>query len=827
MWRHRHQNHCAVIVCIAEKPSVAKEIAEIIGATSKREGFHEGNGYCVTWTYGHLCTLKEPDDYNPADKRWVISSLPILPERFGIKLISNGGAVRQFKVIERLVKQADQVINCGDAGIEGELIQRWVLAKAGCKAPVMRLWISSLTEEAIREGFKSLKPASDYDLLYAAGNSRAVGDWLLGINATRLYTLKFAQGRGVLSIGRVQTPTLALIVNRDLEINNFVPEKYWELKTRYRGVVFSCEKKKFDEVDAAQTDLASCKEHPLVIEDFSRKKGNEAPPKLLDLTSLQVECNKKYGFSAEDTLQITQKLYERKLLTYPRVDTVYLPNDMYPKIEGIMKGMKHYAQYTEQVLAGKIMKRKQVFDDAKVTDHHAIIPTGVNPDGLALREKQVYDMVARRFLAAFYPDSIVSNTVAKASVGKLPFKATGKQILEDGWRALYPKKADKAEDKSAESEEPDETDRPADSQEMPVFEKGESGPHEPFVQEKQTTPPKPYTEATLLRAMESCGKQIDDEELRDAMKENGIGRPSTRANIIETLFKRKYIEKRRKALCATQVGIDLIRTIQNDLLKSVELTGQWERKLRQIERGEFDARVFIQEMRQMVTELTHEVMSINGQSIIIAEDKHSAGKKGKSYEKRSSAATEPAKTAEKGKIETASSADAAMTCPKCRSAEIVRGKTAFGCKRYNSGCDFLVRFEQFGKTLTDKQLTALIQKGETPVMAGLMIDGKKQKGKVSLNAKFLPEVSAAEDKAEEPVKLSVPAPQPAPQAEIHAPRPLICPKCGQGDMLRGKAAYGCSRYREGCSFTIPFEVLHRSYQTDRLNPDILQKIAGG
>lgn len=802
-------------VCIAEKPSVAKEIAEILGASTRRDGYFEGNGYCVTWTIGHLCTLKEPEDYAPGLKRWAISALPILPEPFGIKLIANGGSQRQFRVIEKLVKQADSVINCGDAGIEGELIQRWVLAKAGCRVPVQRLWISSLTEEAIREGFKSLKPSADYDLLYAAGNSRAAGDWLLGINATRLYTLKFAQGRGVLSIGRVQTPTLALIVNRDLEIQNFVPEKFWELKTKYRGVIFSCEKKRFDAADAAQTDLDSCKEHPLVIDDFSRKKGNESPPKLLDLTSLQVECNKKYGFSAEETLQLTQKLYEKKLLTYPRVDTVYLPSDMYPKIEGILKGMRPYAQYADQVLAAKIPKRKQVFDDAKVTDHHAIIPTGVNPDGLVLREKQVYDMVARRFLAAFFPDSIVSNTVAKARVGTLPFKATGKQILEEGWRALYPKKIDtKTDDKSAEGDEPDEIDRPTDSQEMPVFEKGESGAHEPFVQEKQTTPPKSYTEATLLRAMESCGKQIDDEELRDAMKENGIGRPSTRANIIETLFRRKYVEKRRKALCATQVGIDLIGTIQSDLLKSVELTGQWERKLRQIERGQFDARVFIQEMRQMVTDLTKEVMMSNGRSIITADTRYSSDKRAKPKEV---AATKPAESAPQPARAVSSHA---MTCPKCRSAEVVRGKTAFGCKRFNSGCDFLVRFEQFGKTLSENQLTTLIQKGETAVMAGLIIDGVKQKGKISLNAKFQPEVSL-------PVEKQAPEPESSASAPQQAPRPLVCPKCGQGAMLRGRAAYGCSRYREGCSFIIPFDVLHRSYQTDKLTPAILSEIARG
>jgi len=746
-------------VCIAEKPSVAKEIAQILGAQSRKNGYFEGNGYQVTWTFGHLCTLKEPDDYASGLKKWTLSSLPILPEKFGIKLINDKGIKKQFSIIEKLVANGKEVINCGDAGIEGEVIQRWVLAKARCKVPVKRLWISSLTEEAIQDGFGKLQDAKKYDLLYAAGNSRAIGDWLLGINATRLYTLKFANNRGVLSIGRVQTPTLSLIVERDNEINNFVPEKYWEIKTTYREVTFSCEKKKFNKKEEAEKLVDQCKDLPFSITDFSKKKGKEAPPKLLDLTGLQVECNKKHGFSAEETLKITQKLYEKKLLTYPRVDTVYLPNDMYPKIGSILKGLKPYEAFTETILTSKLPKRKQTFDDAKVTDHHAIIPTGVNPSGLQLQEKQVYDTVARRFIAAFYPDSIVSNTTAKGNVGTLKFKTTGKQILEDGWRVLYPPKNDnKQNDKS---------------QILPLFEKGESGPHAPAVLEKQTTPPKPYTEATLLRAMETAGKNVEDEELRDAMKENGIGRPSTRANIIETLFKRKYIAKKRKTLSATQTGIDLIQTIDNKLLKSVELTGQWECKLRQIERGDFQAKQFVDEMKQMIATLTKEVLETKQQSISIAtENENKNNKKNAKH-------------------------NSSLNCPLCNST-VVKGKTAYGCLGYKNGCKFIVPFTIFGKKLSDKQLETLIQTGSTGSIAGFTIDGKTQKAKLSLTDTYDVAYTLSE------------------------PEAMLCPKCKKGTMVKGKSAYGCNRYKEGCSFIIPFAELREHYNTEELNPQILE-----
>ena len=588
-------------VCIAEKPSVAKDIAQVIGATTRMEGYYEGNGYRVTWTFGHFCTLKEPHDYNPNWKSWQLAFLPIIPPSFGIKLIANKGVEKQFGVIERLVADCEEVINCGDAGQEGELIQRWVLLKAKCQVPVKRLWISSLTEAAIRDGFNKLKPASDYDNLYAAGSARAIGDWLLGINATRLFTTKYGADKSVLSIGRVQTPTLAMLVQRQKEIDTFKAQDYWELKTTFRETVFTASIARLEAADRAEKGLAYLKEHPFEIVAAETKEGRERNPRLYDLTSLQVDANKKYAFSAEDTLKYVQALYEKKFVTYPRVDTTYLSEDLFPQVSGILGSMKHYAALAAPLLEQPIAKSKAVFDDSKVTDHHAIIPTDVSPDVLPLDEKRIYDLVARRFLAVFYPECKVSNTSIAGRVGKVPFRVTGKQILEPGWRALYPK------EKKASGENPEE-------QEIPVFEVGESGPHEPFIHKGRTKAPKAYTEATLLRAMETAGKQVVDEDVRELLKENGIGRPSTRANIIETLFKRKYIEKQKRKLVATQTGIRLIDTIQDELLKSPELTGVWERKLRLIEKGEYDAAQFKQELIAMIFQLTstvkqHQVMT--------------------------------------------------------------------------------------------------------------------------------------------------------------------------------------------------------------------------
>ena len=604
-----------MIVCIAEKPSVAREIAKVLGANDKHEGYLEGNGYQVTWTYGHLCTLKEPQDYTDYWKRWSLTSLPMIPPRFGIKLIENDTYKKQFAVIERLMQAADGIINCGDAGQEGELIQRWVMQKAKATCPVQRLWVSSLTEEAIREAFAALKPQDEYQSLYEAGLCRAIGDWLLGMNATRLYTLRFrTDPKQVLSIGRVQTPTLAMIVKRHFEIKDFKPEKYWILSTLYRNVVFTSTKGKIKEPKDFK-DLSALKEKEFMVTDIQQKAGTEAPPRLFDLTSLQVECNKKYSFSADDTLKHIQSLYEKKLTTYPRVDTTYLSDDVYAKCPGILQGIVPYAPLVQPLMGKKLKKSKKVFDSSKVTDHHAIIPTGMNPQNvsLSLDEKRVYDMVTRRFIAVFYPDCKFSTTTVMGSLtpdpspkgegsGKpLEFKATGKQILDEGWRVVFGGKSDQSDqqDKSDDDKE----------QVLPKFEQGEHGPHEPTLTEKQTTPPKPYTEATLLRAMETAGKTVDDEELRDALKANGIGRPSTRAAIIETLYKRQYISKVRKSLEPTPTGIALIGVIQEELLKSAELTGQWEKKLRDIEAHKYSAAQFIDELKQMTAQIVQEVMA--------------------------------------------------------------------------------------------------------------------------------------------------------------------------------------------------------------------------
>lgn len=689
-------------LCIAEKPSVARDIAEVIGANQRHDGFYEGNGYCVTWTFGHLCTLKEPHDYNERWKFWRLEDLPIIPDKFGIKLIDDSGVKKQFSVIERLVSNCEEVINCGDAGQEGELIQRWVLAKAKCNVPIKRLWISSLTEEAIRDGFQSLREGEQYKNLYAAGSARAIGDWLLGMNATRLFTKKFGQGKATLSIGRVQTPTLAMIVTRQKEIEAFRSEEYWELKTIYRETEFSATIDRIKTEDRAAKGVEYLKAHPFEITSFEQKEGKEGNPRLFDLTSLQVEANKKFGYSAEETLKLVQSLYEKKFVTYPRVDTTYLSEDLHPKIPNIMSGLQYYKRFTESVLAQPIPKLKTVFDDKKVTDHHAIIPTGIQPSGISPGENHIYDMIARRFIAAFYPECKVSNTTVLGKVDQIGFKATGKQIIEPGWRVVWEETKEQDSDgKKVPAEKAEQT--------MPVFTEGESGPHEPRMHHGKTSPPKPYTEATLLRAMETAGKQVEDEEIREMMKENGIGRPATRANIIETLFKRKYIEKKRKNLFATPTGVGLIDTIQNELLKSAELTGQWERKLRLIEKGEYELDQFRQELTVMVRQLTDEVIFSQAP---IRIQLHTEEQPKQEKEKR-----------ERKPAVKVSLAD--TDCPKCKQHKLLEGRSGVGCSNYKV-CGFLVPYEMLGKKLTEKQLSDLILKGKTTKIKGLMIPGAAQ-----------------------------------------------------------------------------------------------------
>ena len=734
-----------MIVCIAEKPSVARDIADILGAHNKKNGYIEGNGYQVTWTFGHLCTLKEPAEYTPSWKSWSLSSLPMIPPRFGIKLIHDEGIERQFHVIEGLMQKADMIINCGDAGQEGELIQRWVMQKAGAKCPVKRLWISSLTEEAIREGFDNLKDQSEFQSLYEAGLSRAIGDWTLGMNATRLYTLKYGQNRQVLSIGRVQTPTLALIVNRQMEIDHFVPKQYWELKTLYRDTTFSAIIRKSDEELAEEEErekealakgnapikkrttqednrgipaitdqrtgqelLDRIKDVPFQVTDVSKKRGTEAPPRLFDLTSLQVECNKKFSYSADMTLQLIQSLYEKKVATYPRVDTTFLSDDIYPKCPKILSGLANLRPYAPltAALGGKtLIKSKKVFDNSKVTDHHAIIPTGVVPKELTDMEKRVFDLIARRFIAVFYPDCKFATTTVIGEADSIEFKTTGKQILEPGWRVIFSKEP---QDEQRDNEE---------SNVLPAFVKGESGPHEPSLNEKWTQPPRPFTEATLLRAMETAGKLVDNDELRDALKENGIGRPSTRAAIIETLFKRHYIRKERKNLVPTPTGMELIQLIHEELLKSAELTGIWEKKLREIERKSYDAATFLNELKQMVAEIVQSVLSdsSNRRVTVTADEpkpvakrnsrkKDTTDKPKASKPRSSSSSTKKATTksaATNGTVATASAqpvpagassleGDAIIgtTCPICGKGTIIKGRTAYGCSEWKNGCKF-------------------------------------------------------------------------------------------------------------------------------------------
>ena len=704
-----------MILCIAEKPSVAKDIAEILGARNRKDGYWEGNGYWVSWTFGHLCTLKEPHDYKENWKWWKLEDLPIIPQNFGIKVVDDPGIQKQFKCIENLVAQCESVINCGDAGQEGELIQRWVLLKAKCNKPIQRLWISSLTEEAIKEGFKKLKDSKQYDNLYAAGSARAIGDWLLGINATRAFTKKFGQGKVTLSVGRVQTPTLAMIVQRQKEINAFTTAEYWELKTTYRDTEFLCQIDRLTSEEKANKGLEYLKQHEFEVTSFEQKEGKEGNPRLFDLTGLQVEGNKKYGFSADETLKLVQSLYEKKIVTYPRVDTTYLSEDIHPKIEGILKGMQYYSRFTALLLQKPIPKSKTVFDDKKVTDHHAIIPTGVNPSGISPVEQQVYDLIAKRFIAVFYPECKVSNTTVLAKVGTLDFKVTGKQIIEPGWRVIYDEP--KSQITNNESQIKDDEERV-----LPIFEKGEKGPHTPIVHKGKTSPPKPYTEATLLRAMETAGRQVDDEEMRELMKDNGIGRPSTRANIIETLFRRKYIEKNRKNILATPTGMDLIDTIQNELLKSPELTGNWERKIRLIEKGEYELEVFKQELFKMVRELTDEVIFNNYRKIQV--EPHPS-------------ATETVKKERAPRVVKEKPALDSLNCPKCKTAKLMKGKTALGCSNY-AVCGFKIPFEILGKKMTESQLLDLLEKGKTGLIKGLIIPGKTGpvNGKLTLDGSF-------------------------------------------------------------------------------------------
>ncbi len=684
-------------VCIAEKPSVAKEIAEVLGAKQRKEGYFEGNGYQVTWSFGHLCELKEPHEYDSAYREWNLNMLPILPQKFGIKLKKNNGIEKQFNTIATLFANADEIINCGDAGQEGELIQRWIISKANCKKPLKRLWISSLTEEAIREGFKKLKDGKDYESLYFAGYSRAAADWLLGMNATRLYTIKYGNGKQVLSVGRVQTPTLAMIVNRQIEINNFKPSVFFELKTIYRDVVFNGNIERFYEKSKSKGEeiLASIKDTPLEITSVETKKAKENAPRLFDLTSLQVECNKKFGYSADDTLKTIQNLYEKKLVTYPRVDTTYLPNDVYPKIAGILGSMENYQQLITPLLSKPIRKSTKIFDDKKVTDHHAIIPTNVKAQGLSGNEAQVYDVIAKRFIAAFYPDCEVANTTVLAKVKDIEFKATGKQILDPGWRIVYNKEV------SSEGEQDD-------IQLLPAFKNGETGPHNAYLAEGKTSAPKHFTEATLLRAMETAGKQIDDDELRELMKDNGIGRPSTRAAIIETLFRRDYIRRERKNLIPTSTGIELIGVINNELLKSAEMTGNWEFKLRQIEKGQYQAEAFLQEMKKMINELVIQVRSESKKQI----------------------------TAEPTIIETNSAKAKEIICPKCKIGNVLKGKKSYGCSKWKDGCNFRLPFEFMGKKINDLIIEELSKKGETSLIKGFVNEGKKVNGKLQLNTRF-------------------------------------------------------------------------------------------
>jgi len=762
-------------VCIAEKPSVAREIAQVLGAKTKRDGYFEGNGYAVTYTFGHLCTLKEPNDYKPYWKSWDLNNLPMLPDKFETKVSNDSGIKKQFKIVKSLFDIADVVINCGDAGQEGELIQRWVLDQANYKGEVKRLWISSLTTEAIKEGFEKLEASTKYDNLYYAGFSRAIGDWLLGMNATRLYTVKYGGYKQVLSIGRVQTPTLAMVVNRWKEIENFKPQPYWELQTLYRDTLFSYEEGRFLKMEDGEKLANIVKEHDFEIVSITKKKGNEFAPKLFDLTGLQVYCNTKFGFSAEETLKIVQKLYEMKVVTYPRVDTTFLPNDIYPKVPGILKNLTNYSQLIQPLLGQKIKKSKKVFDDAKVTDHHAIIPTGVQTN-LQYNQQQVYDIITKRFIAVFYPECKVSNTTVIGKAEAVNFKTTGKEILEKGWRVVF-----------ESNEKPTK-----ETGILPTFEKGEKGPHEPSFLEKETKPPKQYTEASLLRAMETAGKQVDDDELRDLMKENGIGRPSTRANIIETLFRRKYIKRNKKQVLPTVTGIQLIDLIQNELLKSAELTGLWEKQLKDIEKGEYSAVAFINNMKKMVDHLVYEVRTEKVQA-----------KLSYTNNKPANASKSPSKkTSKKGIV--------GKTCPKCKKGQLLKGKSAYGCTLYGKDCDFVLPFEYASKKISENQYKRLLDKGSTVNLKGFKVNEASVEGLLRFDDNFKLKLEPKKEISAKATKEKVDE--------------KTCPKCKKGTIIKGKTAYGCSDYKNGCDFRFSYDLIREKAKGQQLTKELVFKI---
>ena len=773
-------------VCIAEKPSVAREIASILGANTKRDGFYEGNGYAVTYTFGHLCTLLEPKDYKPHWKSWDLNNLPMLPERFDTKVTGDAGIKKQFNIVKSLFDKATVVINCGDAGTEGELIQRWVISQCNYKGEVQRLWISSLTEEAIKEGFKNLKPSDKYDNLYYAGYSRAIGDWLLGLNATRLYTVKFGGYKQVLSVGRVQTPTLAMIVNRFIEINNFKPQPYWELQTTYRNTLFNYEDGRFLKQEDGQILANKVKESDFEIVSVAKKKGKEYAPRLFDLTGLQVYCNNKFGFSADETLKMVQKLYEMKVVTYPRVDTTFLPNDVYPKIAGILSKLTTYSLLTQPLLGQKIKKSKRVFDDKKVTDHHAIIPTGIQGN-LQYNQQQIYDIITRRFIGVFYPDSDVSNTSVIGKAADVPFKTTGKEIITKGWRVALETEESKAKKELNEQAT------------LPSFSKGEKGAHEPSFLEKETKPPRNFTEASLLRAMETAGKQVDDDEMRELMKENGIGRPSTRASIIETLFRRKYIERKKKLVLPTQTGIDLINIIDNELLKSAELTGRWEKRLKEIERGEFNAGTFINNMKKMVDELVVEVRSNTSKKRISSNTSATVSKETKS----------PA--APKAKAAAKSKEVAGKTCPKCKKGSLLKGSSAFGCSEYKNNCTLKIPFEIYGKKVSENQLIRLIDKGCTTNLKGFKTDAGSTEGLIRFDDSFTLKL--------EPKKQPI-----SKEAVEKSSDKIACPKCKKGRILKGKTAYGCSDYKTGCNFVFTFANIKKMANGKPLTKELVLKI---
>ncbi|AXT55418.1 type IA DNA topoisomerase [Aquimarina sp. AD1] len=761
-------------VCIAEKPSVAREIATVLGANTKRDGYYEGNGYAVTYTFGHLCTLFEPNDYKPHWKSWDLNNLPMLPEKFKTKVVDNQGIQKQFNIVKSLFDQASLVINCGDAGQEGELIQRWVINQAGYSGEIQRLWISSLTTEAIKEGFDNLKPSEQYDNLYYAGFSRAIGDWLLGMNATRLYTVKHGGYKQVLSIGRVQTPSLAMVVHRYKEIQNFIPQPYWELQTLYRDTLFSYEEGRFLKKEDGELLANKVKKNDFEIVSITKKDGKEYAPKLFDLTGLQVYCNTKFGFSADETLKIVQRLYEQKVVTYPRVDTTFLPNDIYPKVPGILRNLTDYSALTKPLLDKKIKKSSKVFNDKKVTDHHAIIPTGEQIN-LQYNQKQVYDIITKRFIAVFYDDCKVANTTVIGKADSVSFKTTGKVILDKGWRVVF-------ENPNAPNKK--------ETGILPVFTKGEKGPHEPTFLEKETKPPKQFTEATLLRAMETAGKQVDDDEMRELMKENGIGRPSTRANIIETLFKRKYIERNKKQILPTSTGIQLIDTIQNKLLISAELTGRWEKQLKEIEKGSFNAGAFIKNMKQMVDHLVYEVRTEKTRANI----SYTADKK-----------TQKTNTEKTKKTSTIIE----ELCPKCKKGKILKGKSAYGCSAFKDGCSFQLPFTYLGKKISEKQYIRLVKKGCTVNLKGFKSESGLVEGLLRFDDHF--RIILEEKKTKSATTTST-------------PDQMECPKCKKGHILKGKTAYGCSEFKNGCDFRYSFDMLRTKTTGKKITKALVSQI---